>query len=64
MLRVISVFIGLLFSDFINGIVEREHDVLTQGQLRAGFGMFCQEVEVFFGVKLDSLTFSGVVLRV
>jgi hypothetical protein len=29
MLRVISVFIGLLFSDFINGVVEREHDVLT-----------------------------------
>ena len=31
MLRVISVliFIGLLFSDFINGVVEREHDVLA-----------------------------------
>src|SRR6476619_4296966 len=29
MLRVISVFIGLLFSDFIDGVVEREHDVLT-----------------------------------
>src|SRR4029453_1455289 len=28
-LRVVSVFIGLLFSDFINGVVEREHDVLT-----------------------------------
>src|SRR3954451_22283147 len=31
MVRVISVlvFIGLLFSDFINSVVEREHDVLT-----------------------------------
>src|SRR4029453_6422303 len=52
MLRVVSVFIRLLFSDFINSVVEREHDVLTQRQPRAGFGMFCQEVEVFFGFKL------------
>jgi hypothetical protein len=31
MVRVISVlvFIGLLFSDFIDGVVEREHDVLA-----------------------------------
>ena len=29
MLRVIGVFIVLLFSDFINGVVELEHDVLT-----------------------------------
>src|SRR4029077_11572826 len=29
MLRVVSVFIGLLFSDFINSVVELEHDVLT-----------------------------------
>ena len=29
MLRVVIVFIGLLFSDFINSVVEREHDVLT-----------------------------------
>src|SRR5438067_11666769 len=29
MLRVVSVFIRLLFSDFINSVVEREHDVLT-----------------------------------
>src|SRR6188474_1736514 len=63
MLGVISVFIVLLFSDFINGVVELEHDVLTQGQPRAGLGMFCQEVEVFFGVKLDALSFGGV-LRV
>src|SRR6476469_4605392 len=63
MLRVVSVFIVLLFSDFINSVVELEHDVLTQRQPRAGFGMFCQEVEVFFGVKLDALSFSGV-LRV
>src|SRR5439155_11548025 len=62
--RVLSVFIRLLLSDFINSVVEREHDVLTQRQPRAGFGMFCQEVEVFFGVKLDALAFSGVVLRV
>src|ERR1051325_3636477 len=63
MLRVVSVFIVLLFSDFINGVVELEHDVLTQRQPRAGFGMFCQEVEIFFGVKLNALTFGGV-LRV
>src|SRR4029453_13768388 len=63
MLRVVSVFIVLLFSDFINGVVEREHDVLTQCQPWAGFGMFCQQVEVFFGVKLDALAFGGV-LRV
>ena len=41
MLRVVSVFIVLLFSDFINSVVELEHDVLTQRQPRAGFGMFC-----------------------
>ena len=29
MLRVISVFIVLLFSDFIDGVVELQHDVLT-----------------------------------
>jgi hypothetical protein len=29
MLRVVSLFIGLLFSDFINSVVELEHDVLT-----------------------------------
>ena len=29
MTRVVSVFILLLFSDFINSVVEREHDVLT-----------------------------------
>src|SRR5882757_1774098 len=29
MTRVVSVFILLLFSDFINSAVEREHDVLT-----------------------------------
>ena len=29
MVRVLSVFIGLLFSDFVDGVVEREHDVLT-----------------------------------
>src|ERR1051325_6904981 len=29
MLRVVGVFIGLLFSDFINSVVECEHDVLT-----------------------------------
>src|SRR5215470_1242484 len=29
MVRVVSVFIGLLFSDFINSVVELEHDVLT-----------------------------------
>src|SRR4030095_11638426 len=63
MLRVVSVFIRLLFSDFINSVVELEHDVLTQRQPRAGFGMFCQEVEVFFGVKLNVLALSGV-LRV
>src|SRR5690349_11646472 len=40
-LRVISVLISLLFSDFINSVVELEHDVLTQRQPRAGFGMFC-----------------------
>src|SRR5262245_17172964 len=28
MLRVVSVFIVLLFSDFINSVVELEHDVL------------------------------------
>src|SRR5205823_1642940 len=60
MLRVVSVFIRLLFSDFINSVVKREHDVLTQRQPRAGFGMFCQEVEVFFGVKLHALAFGGV----
>src|SRR6266550_1686785 len=53
MLRVVSVFIRLLlFSDFINSVVELEHDVLSKGQPRAGFGVFCQEVEVVFGVKL------------
>ena len=41
MLRVVSVFIRLLFSDFINSVVELEHDVLTQGQPWAGFGMLC-----------------------
>src|SRR5262245_24498039 len=60
MLRVVSVFIVLLFSDFISGVVELEHDVLTQRQPWAGFGMFCQEVEVVFGVKLDALSFGGV----
>src|SRR5215467_11622421 len=60
MLRVVSLFIGLLFSDFINSVVELEHDVLTQRQPWAGFGMFCQEVEVVFGVKLDALAFGGV----
>src|SRR5215813_6037150 len=40
MLRVASVFIGLLFSDFINGVVELEHDVLPQCQPWAGFGIF------------------------
>ena len=29
MLRVVSLFIVLLFSDFINGVVKLEHDVLT-----------------------------------
>src|SRR5215468_2451713 len=63
MLRVVSVFIRLLFSDFINSVVELEHDVLTQRQPWAGFGMLCQEGEVVFGVKLNALAFGGV-LRV
>src|SRR6188472_2648398 len=29
MLGMVSVFIELLFSDFINSVAEREHDVLT-----------------------------------
>ena len=46
---------GWLVSDFVNGVVEREQDVLAERHPRRGFRMFLEEIEIIVGVELDAL---------
>lgn len=52
-----------LFGDFINGVVEREQDVLTKRHPRCGLGMLLKKIEVGFGIELNALPL-GRILRV
>ena len=49
-----------LFGDFINGVVEREHDALAKRHPRRGLRMLLEKIEISFGVELDTLPFGRV----
>ena len=53
----------VLFGDFINGVVEREQDVLAERHPGRGFRMLFEKIEVSSGVELNTLSL-GRVLRV
>ena len=58
------VRLGLfLFGDFINGVVEREHDVLAKRHPGRGLRVLLEKIEVGVGVELDTLPL-GRALRV
>src|SRR5438552_531415 len=56
---VVFIWFGLV-GDFINGVVEREQDVLAERHPRRGLGMFLKKCEVIVGVELDALPFRHV----
>jgi len=53
----VVIFIGWtqLVGDLVNGVAERDLDVLPEREPRRGFGMFLEECVVIFGVELDAL---------
>src|SRR5438094_1160623 len=57
------VFFIVLFGDFINGVVEREQDVLAKRHPWRSLGMFLEQVEIGLGVELNPFPL-GRVLRV
>src|SRR5947208_10379722 len=61
--RNVTVFFIVLFGDFINGVVEREQDVLAKRHPGRGLGMFLEQVEIGLGVELNAFSL-GRVLRV
>src|SRR5207249_11811992 len=61
--RNVRVFFIVLFSDFINGVVECEQDVLTKRHPWRGLGMFLKKIEIGLGVELNPFPL-GRVLRV
>src|SRR4029077_6407363 len=60
MVRNVAVFIVLL-GDFIDGVVEREQDVLAKRHPRRGLWMFLQKIEIRLGVELNTLPLGKVV---
>src|SRR5438067_8854212 len=50
-----TVFFMVLFADFINGVVEREQDVLAERHPRRGLRMLFEKIEVGFGIELNTL---------
>ena len=63
MMSLVFMNLVFLFSDFVNGVVEREQDVLAKRHPRRGLRMLLEKVEVGFGVELNTLPL-GRVLRV
>ena len=57
----VEFIIGLV-GDFINGVVEREHDVLAKRHPWRGLGMFFEKIEIGLGVELNAFP-PGRVLR-
>jgi hypothetical protein len=55
------VFFIVLFGDFVNGIVEREQDVLAKRHPWRGLRMFLQKIKVGLGVELNALPLGHVV---
>src|SRR5205807_2683759 len=61
MVKNVTVFIVLL-GDFIDGVVEREQDVLAKRHPWRGLRMFFEKIEIGLGVELNAFP-SGRVLR-
>src|SRR5256885_16727721 len=55
MMSLVFMNLVFLFGDFINGVVEREQDVLAERHPRRGLGMLFEKIEVGFGIKLNTL---------
>src|SRR6266576_1166408 len=55
----VTVFI-VLVGDFIDGVVEREQDVLAKRHPWRGLGMFLQKIEIRLGAELNTLPFGNV----
>ena len=53
----------VLFGDFVNGVVEREQDVLAKRHPRRGLRVVLEKIEIGLGVELNTLP-PGRVLRV
>src|SRR4029077_19528196 len=60
--RNVTVFFLVLFGDFINGVVEREQNVLAKRNPWRGLGMFLEKIEIVLRVELNAFP-PGRVLR-
>src|SRR5881394_2679691 len=58
--RNLRVFFIVLFGDFINGVVEREQDVLAKRHPGRSLGMFLKKIEIGLGVELNAFPLARV----